>query len=573
MMSKVCFADHWVYIRLKDRSGITVEQDKGRSKEGDIVDIRYADYEPSDMEKAEYAIVKVSGLTDGIISKYIQIWEAYDETTPNDVDQYLPKAYRKYKLKNNWVRNLSKGIFHQIINVSVINGNIRLKNDGDLALYEGKRKVYAALRPARKIYKYVEYAWQYWVRPAYAAVACADDSTSGEQICTVNKTSQDYDTLTLWEDAKDGDLVTATQIRTAELYDDDGDLDDGVSMSGATTSSSYYMKITAPSAERHDGTANSGATLAPTTAETGIDISSWHTIVEWIEINPQEGTGETGVNFSARFLEGAIVRNCLIYSDGSSSVGNGFNVARDGHFEVYNNIVYGFRVTKYTRGSCVSGSYAPDVAIFYNNTFYGCWNGIANITTAGLYTLKNNIVNEMDAIYYDGETFNANSTNNITETANAEMDWGVQADTGTADATEANKLHDADNNFLTTIKLGMIVKNTTDTTFSYVTAIVDDGELTLNDDIMADTETFIIWTNYVSDVAFETAGSDFHLAGIGLAVDGGADLGTTDEVNIDIDGRDRDAEADTWDMGADEFVAAPPEPPETPVTRRRIMTF
>jgi parallel beta-helix repeat protein len=56
-----------------------------------------------------------------------------------------------------------------------------------------------------------------------------------------------------------------------------------------------------------------------------------------------------------------------------------------------------------------------------------------------------------------------------------------------------------------------------------------------------------------------TGGSeDLHLkSGATNAIDGGADLGTTPSgVEIDIDGRDRDAQGDTWDIGAHEFVAA-----------------
>ena len=42
-----------------------------------------------------------------------------------------------------------------------------------------------------------------------------------------------------------------------------------------------------------------------------------------------------------------------------------------------------------------------------------------------------------------------------------------------------------------------------------------------------------------------------------IACKAGVDLVTTPTyVNIDIDGRDRDAAGDTWDIGADEFVAA-----------------
>ena len=53
-----------------------------------------------------------------------------------------------------------------------------------------------------------------------------------------------------------------------------------------------------------------------------------------------------------------------------------------------------------------------------------------------------------------------------------------------------------------------------------------------------------------------TEGSeDLHLKEGADAIDAGVDLGTSpDGVNIDIDGRDRDSEGDTWDIGADEFV-------------------
>jgi len=50
---------------------------------------------------------------------------------------------------------------------------------------------------------------------------------------------------------------------------------------------------------------------------------------------------------------------------------------------------------------------------------------------------------------------------------------------------------------------------------------------------------------------------DLHLKAGADAIDAGTDLGTTPTgVNIDIDGRDRDLEGDTWDMGADEYVSA-----------------
>jgi hypothetical protein len=58
---------------------------------------------------------------------------------------------------------------------------------------------------------------------------------------------------------------------------------------------------------------------------------------------------------------------------------------------------------------------------------------------------------------------------------------------------------------------------------------------------------------YVSTVG---GSEDLHLKAGADCIDAGTDLGTTPTgVNYDIDNRDRDAEGDTWDIGADEYVA------------------
>ncbi|KKN81725.1 hypothetical protein LCGC14_0316370 [marine sediment metagenome] len=72
---------------------------------------------------------------------------------------------------------------------------------------------------------------------------------------------------------------------------------------------------------------------------------------------------------------------------------------------------------------------------------------------------------------------------------------------GTADATEANKLHDADGGFAAT-DVGKTVHNTTDDTYAEVTAFVDSGELTLSADIFIsgenyDLDSFTYW--YTTD--------------------------------------------------------------------------
>jgi len=72
----------------------------------------------------------------------------------------------------------------------------------------------------------------------------------------------------------------------------------------------------------------------------------------------------------------------------------------------------------------------------------------------------------------------------------------VTADSGTTDGVSANKLIDAGQNFLTTVKVGDAVQNTTDTTFSTVTAVDSDTQLTLADDIFTSGEDYVIGRKY-----------------------------------------------------------------------------
>ena len=82
------------------------------------------------------------------------------------------------------------------------------------------------------------------------------------------------------------------------------------------------------------------------------------------------------------------------------------------------------------------------------------------------------------------------------------------ADSGTTDGTTAGKLVQSGQNFETTVKLGYIVKNTTDTTWAYVTAVDSDTTLSLSSDIMISGEDYIIYTTpYLSDAWAECDGS------------------------------------------------------------------
>ena len=81
----------------------------------------------------------------------------------------------------------------------------------------------------------------------------------------------------------------------------------------------------------------------------------------------------------------------------------------------------------------------------------------------------------------------------------------LEADSGTTTTTTSNKLVDTSGtpDFSSTVNVGDIVHNTTDDTFTTVTAVDDNSTLSLDDDIMATSETYVIYhvTNNVTATA------------------------------------------------------------------------
>jgi hypothetical protein len=86
--------------------------------------------------------------------------------------------------------------------------------------------------------------------------------------------------------------------------------------------------------------------------------------------------------------------------------------------------------------------------------------------------------------------------------------------------------------------------------------VVEDHNLS-SDGTAAGTGSLTTRTAANQFVSITGGSEDLHLKSGADAIDTAVDLGTSPtEINIDIDLRDVDAQGDTWDMGADEFVAA-----------------
>jgi hypothetical protein len=66
-------------------------------------------------------------------------------------------------------------------------------------------------------------------------------------------------------------------------------------------------------------------------------------------------------------------------------------------------------------------------------------------------------------------------------------------ETGTATSTTAGKLIDSTQNFLSTVLPGMVVKNVTDTTYTYVKTVDSNTQITLMEDIVVSGEEYMIY--------------------------------------------------------------------------------
>lgn len=376
----------------------------------------------------------------------------------------------------------------------------------------------------------------------------------------------DYTTLEACMNANEQNLVTADKYFDVEI---DGDWSGGadttaVTVHNYTTDATRYINIYTTSTARHKGKystdyyiLSAGDNTLTCNAQfiriTGLQLDRASTTSQWLptfQFSVSTATGDIQISSNIiRTILGTQQQGTYgMYIQGSAWI--------SWYPKIWNNIIYGFKATVGAGINCGTNTGATNAASIYNNTIYNCTQGIQLQTTC---ILKNNIINDCTTDY--STTADANSTYNITnDTPSASICFGVTADSGTTDNAAANKLKDSDQNFLTTCKVGMIIKNTTDTTYTYITAVDSDGQLSVNNDIFANGENYTIYTNMYGNVAFinETAGSeDLHLQSSDtVAKDKGANLyADTPAITTDIDGENRPNSSTTFDIGADEYIA------------------
>ena len=292
------------------------------------------------------------------------------------------------------------------------------------------------------------------------------------------------------------------------------------------TQSLASVKLTVNSDDRHDGTAGSGVVIRPT-AGSGhnnaiIDVNIDNFIMEWIEID-LGSLDSTNTNKAVLFRgtnDDNIIRNNIIHDKGGDPGGTGpFLIhvigagASGDTLSILNNIIYSIIETSNDNAAAMLLDVWAGTMNVYNNTIYNVQSaggskiaiGIRYATPASsVANVKNNIVAKL-----------------VSAASNGERAYEVgQANGGNGTVNEAYNLSD-------------------DTS---ATAYDASGTGSLINQTLSDID-------FVNTVA---GSEDLHLDTDSVCREAGVDLGTTNGVNIDIKGVDRDATGVTWDMGADQ---------------------
>ena len=290
------------------------------------------------------------------------------------------------------------------------------------------------------------------------------------------------------------------------------------------------VKLTVNSDDRHDGTAESGVLWKPT-ANSGhdqgilrIDIDDM--IVEWLDIS-FDSLDSRDTN-KAIVLVGTnddnIIRNNLIHDKGGNPGSTGpFMIhllgagASSDTLTIQNNIIYNVVETNNDNAAAMLLNAWSGTVNVYNNTIY-------NIESQG----GSKVAIGIRSAHTSGST--SNVKNNIVA-----------------------KLVSAASNGERAFEDG--IANGSAGTFNEAYNLSDDTSATAYD--ARGTGSLANKTLSEIDFVSTSGGSeDLHLDTSSVCLEAGVDLGTTNGVNIDIDGVDRDATGVTWDIGADQKSVA-----------------
>ena len=321
-----------------------------------------------------------------------------------------------------------------------------------------------------------------------------------------------YSTISAWEsDLDNTDYYSSSDDAVGEVYNDSV-FDEYIVIDSGGTVGLSSVTLTVPESERHDGTAGTGARVEYTGSQSSsFRIRRSQCTVEWLELD---------------------------LTSTAAAVSAGLNLGTNSTQEVYarNNIIHGLT----TQSTHIHGVYVWGTGDSSNSRH-----------------VMNNLVYRID---------NSSTTKEASGITVAGSNWGVYLYNNTVYYVKATG--GGDNAFCFSINdTDTVIKNNIAARplalYSYwQKCFGESGFAGSTHDYNLSTDSTATGTNSVTGEAYgdlfvsDTGGTeDLHLKAGADAIGAGVDLGTSPTgVNIDIDGRDRDAEGDTWDIGADQYV-------------------
>ena len=338
-----------------------------------------------------------------------------------------------------------------------------------------------------------------------------------------------FSTITLFEGMIDDASPTywgSTDDVVGECHGDSPFTDDS-RVQFTNKQSLASVKLTVHETDRHDGKAGtSGKVVIRPTAYAGsdngiIESNIDNFIVEWLELdftdtNTTKGIVLRGTN------DDNIIRNNILHSRTGSPTANGIFAihvvatgASSDTLSILNNIIYDWRETSDDTASGININQWAGTVNIYNNTVYNIESENSGSTKAATCFRFNGNANQV-----------ANVKNNIASLliASTAAEHRAYWDTGTGTSNVDYNLSD----------------DTTNATYEA------QGANSLKDKTLAQ----------IDFVSTGVGTEDLHIDTDSVCREAGVDLGTTNGVNIDIDGVDRDATGVTWDMGADQASEA-----------------
>ena len=463
----------YIFIWLRDDTGLTSDKDRGVAKRGEIISVTPDTHPPSEKEKQNFLIIRVRNISEAEREELLEEWgnPVEDRTNWNGKRRIFDMDVLIAEL------GLSEGLVPGTFNYNLIKSRVRMKDSRDLARYRGLvRKRYAG--------RMLELFWHKFdpTRKAYA-----------ETVTTICASGCDYTTIDNWE-TNEGLGLTLTEIKTGNIKDDSGvhNCDSGT-IDGQTTDASNYMRLYSAPGERHsgaetDGASGNGSLLNHNGGGSCIVANDPYTRLEWLQIKGNGSTHNQAISNGS--TGGYITVANVIVRD----------IAIDrAVFRNYNSHGYYINILAYdntggTGDACLEAEQGSAEVEVYNAAFHNC---------AEIGFERNNV----------GSTLKVYNS--------------VAIGSGTTD-------FESD---LTTV----------DQNVSGDATACDSGG-TLNVDCKESVTASNAWEDPTNHDYTPKSGSDL--------IDFGNDYATTPAgVNIDLKGRDRDAQGDAWDVGAIEFVS------------------